>query len=93
MNHLVPIPLCPSHSERMKVNATLSGYSCPSEGCAVSYTVEDGYIRVVNGVNQKPTAIQRCTECTTHLYLAERGEIRLDDVWLCPNKDCPSKQS
>jgi hypothetical protein len=55
MNRLAPVPLCPSHNKRMKVNAMVSGYSCPSEGCTVSYTVEDGYVRVVNGVKQKPT--------------------------------------
>jgi hypothetical protein len=58
MNHLAPVPLCPSHNERMRMNAMLRGYSCPLEGCTVSYTVEDGYIRIVNGVKQKPTYIE-----------------------------------
>jgi hypothetical protein len=64
MSRLAPAPLCPSHNERMKVNGMLGGYSCPSEGCTVSYTVEDGYIRVVNGLKQKPTYIKPCTGCT-----------------------------
>jgi hypothetical protein len=54
-NRLATGPLCPTHNERMKVNAMLGGHSCPSEGCAVSYTVEDGYVRIVNGVKQEPT--------------------------------------
>jgi hypothetical protein len=61
MNRLAPVPLCPSHNERMKVNEMLTGYSCPLEGCTVSYTVEDGYIRVVDGVKQKPTYIKPYT--------------------------------
>jgi hypothetical protein len=73
MNRLAPVPLCPSHNERMKVNAMLRGYSCPLEGCTVSYTAEDGYIRVVNGVKQKPTYIKLCTGCAArrHVYLRE----------------------
>jgi hypothetical protein len=31
------------------------------EGCTVSYTAEDGYIRVVNGIKQKPTYIKTYT--------------------------------
>ena len=87
---LAPLPLCPSHNQRMKVAAALGGYSCTLNGCTQNYTVENGHFHLVDGVVEKKTA-QRCTECTAHLYLAKRGEIRLDDVWLCPNKDCPSK--
>jgi hypothetical protein len=76
MNRLALVPLCPSHNERMKVNAVLRGYSCPLEGCRVSYTVEDGYIRVVNGVKQKPTYIKLYSECAArrHVYRSDGKE-------------------
>jgi hypothetical protein len=76
MNRLAPVPLCPSHNERMKVNEMLTGYSCPLEGCTVSYTVEDGYIRVVNGVKQKPAYIKPYTGGTARrrVYGSESGE-------------------
>ena len=54
MKHLAPVPLCPSHNERMKVNLTFTGYSCPSGGCSVTYTEGVGYFRFVNGFQQRP---------------------------------------
>lgn len=69
------LPLCPSHNQRMKVNAMINGYSCPSEGCSVSYTVEEGYIRVVNGVKQEPTRIKPCTTCTARTQTARRRRV------------------
>jgi hypothetical protein len=92
MKHLAPVPLCPSHNDRMKVNPTFTGYACPSDGCTVTYTEEVGYFRVVGGVKQRPLNVRRCSKCAVHLYLVQRGENRLDDIWLCPNKECPAKR-
>jgi hypothetical protein len=88
----VPVPLCLTHNERMKVAAALDGYCCPVDGCTQHYNTVNGHFRLVNAVIEK-RIVQRCTECTAHLYLAERGEIRLDDVWVCPNVACPSKRT
>jgi hypothetical protein len=92
MQHLAPVPLCPSHNERMKVNLLFTPYSCQFDGCTVTYSEEEGYLRIVKGVKQRPSKIKRCTECTVHLYLVQRGRIRSEDVWLCPNKKCPSRK-
>ena len=92
MQHLAPVPLCPSHNEPMKVNLTFTGYSCPAEGCTIAYTEDEGYSRFVNGVKQRPSNVRRCAECTGHLYLARRGKTRTENVWLCPNKECPAKK-
>jgi hypothetical protein len=84
MNRSTPVPLCPSHNERMKVNAMLRGYSCPLEGCTVSYTSEDGYIRVLNGVAEKPTYIKQCTGSAAkgHAYRSEgTGERARSRGW------------
>ena len=92
MKHLAPVPLCPTHSERMRVNRTFTGYSCPSGGCTVTFTEEEGYLRFLNGVKQRPSNVKRCAECSVHLYLAQRGKTRSEDAWLCANKECPAKR-
>jgi hypothetical protein len=92
MQHLAPVPLCPSHNERMKVNLAFTAYSCQFDGCTVTYSEEEGYVRFVNGVKQRPSNAKRCVECTAHLYLVQRGKIRSEDIWFCPNKACPSKK-
>lgn len=88
---LAPVPLCPEHNNPMKVSGTLDGYSCSQMGCTHRYTVADGHFTLVDG-KKEIRSVKRCTECAAHQYLAKRGEIRLDDLWLCPNKECPSKQ-
>jgi hypothetical protein len=92
MQHLAPVPLCPSHNERMKVNVAFTAYSCQFNGCTVTYSEEEGYLRFVNDVKQRPSNVRRCAECAAHLYLFQRGKIRSEDVWLCPKKECPSKK-
>lgn len=92
MQHLAPVPLCPSHNERMKVNLAFTAYSCQFDGCTVTYSEEEGYVRFVNGVKQRPSNAKRCVECAAHLYLVQRGKIRSEDIWFCPNKACPSKK-
>ena len=92
MQHLAPVPLCPSHNERMRINLALTGYSCPSDGCTVTYNEEEGYLRVLNGIRQKPSNAKRCTECSVHLYLVQRGKARSEDAWFCPNNECPAKK-
>jgi len=92
MKHLAPVPLCPSHNERMRINLALTGYLCPSDSCTVTYTEDVGYFRFVDGVKQKPSNAKRCRECSAHLYLAQRGKTRSEDTWLCPNNECPAKK-
>ena len=91
MKYLAPVPLCPSHNERMKVNLTFTGYSCPSGGCSVTYTEGVGYFRFVNGFQQRPPNVRRCAGCNVHLYLAQRDKARSEDIWLCPNKECSAR--
>jgi hypothetical protein len=75
----------------MRVSGTLEGYSCSQAGCNHHYTIADGHFRLVNG-RKEIKNVKRCPECTAHQYLAKRGEINLDTIWLCPNPACPSKQ-
>lgn len=39
-----------------------------------------------------PTNVKPCLECGQHLYLTSRGQTTLDNVWLCPNENCPSNR-
>jgi hypothetical protein len=39
-----------------------------------------------------PTNVKPCLECGQYLYLASRGQTTLDNVWLCPNENCPSNR-
>ena len=39
-----------------------------------------------------PTNIKRCLDCGQELYLARRGEMTLDTIWLCSNSSCPSNR-
>jgi hypothetical protein len=92
MATLAPVPLCPTHDERMRVDlATLESYICPMDGCGTVYTTEEGYFRVVDRTKENATNSKPCPLCGVQQYLAERGRIRLDDEWLCPNPACPSK--
>jgi hypothetical protein len=36
--------------------------------------------------------VKPCLECGQNLYLASRGQTTLDNVWLCPNENCPSNR-
>jgi hypothetical protein len=66
-------------------------YSCSIAECNHHYTVADGHFRLVNGEKEIKSR-KPCPECHAHQYLAKRGETTLDTIWLCPNKDCPSKR-
>ena len=87
-----PVPLCLKHDEPMRASAELNaGYACAQPGCNCHYTLRDGYFELV-GRNMKSEGTRICTEChAVHLYLAKRGDIKMEDLWLCPNKTCLSK--
>jgi hypothetical protein len=89
---LAPLPICPNHSNPMVVNPLFNGYACPALDCGQSYDTVRGHFQMIQGRVVTPTTSKKpCVECTAPLYLAKRGKIALEDVYLCPNKKCPSK--
>jgi hypothetical protein len=81
-------PLCPHHNRAMVL--VRGEFGCGESGCNQRYDAEHGYREKVNERTFKPsTSTKLCPQCKEfHQYLARRGEIRLDDVWLCPNAAC-----
>lgn len=87
-------PLCTHHNKPMVRDNAASGihiaepfrhYTCSESGCLQRFAA-GGYYEEGN----KPKNSKPCPECGHQQYLAKRGEIRLDDVWLCSNEACPS---
>lgn len=84
------VPLCPIHNKRMVVSRMLEVYECESEGCAEKYDRLNGHFQSVNGAIQKKIS-KPYPLCGTLLYLAARGQTRLDDKWMCPNPACSDR--
>jgi len=83
-------PVCLQHDHLMQASA--DGYSCAQPGCDYHYTFGDGYFELVDG-NKVLKGTRRCPEChVVHMYLAERSGTNVGNVWICPNKKCPSKE-
>lgn len=87
------VPLCLEHGEPMKASAEPDGgYSCDKAGCNRHFTLNDGYFTLIDG-RRRFSFVRRCRACLANLYLAKRGKTTMmEDVWLCADKTCPSKQ-
>ncbi len=84
-------PLCIHHDRPMIL--AQDGYVCSESGCNQHFNAEHGYRERVDEKTFKPSMnTKRCTACDQHQYLSKRSEIKIDDVWLCPNAECPSKR-
>ena len=93
IHHLLdPVPICPNHGASMLENPSLDGYACPVLDCTQCYTAVRGHFQTIQGKIPTPTNKKPCVECSAPLYLAKRGKITLEDVYLCPNPMCPAKK-
>lgn len=79
-------PLCIHHDKRGPMVRVRDGFACGESGCNQHYSPEHGYRERADEKTFKPSTNSKlCTECKHYQqYLAKRGEIKLDDVWLCP---------
>jgi hypothetical protein len=89
-------PLCIRHNKPMVRNDSAPGihvakafryFACTEKGCLQRFDMGNGYYE--EGKADEQRSSRPCIECGYQQYLEKRGEIRVDDVWLCANEPCP----
>ena len=91
--HNIPMTLVEETLPPRRFNReTYHWFACSVRGCNQRYDMGHGYYVMREGTAEDETNKQPCPACSLRLYLAKRGPIFADSVWLCANEECPSNK-